>query len=280
MTAGIVLEGGALRGMYTAGVLDVFLENDIHADLCIGVSAGALFGVNYVSGQKGRAIRYNKKYNKDRNYMGLLPLIKEGNFINTEYAYERVPHKLDPFDNEAYRNAEQKFYASITDAQSGETRYVLVEDVFEQMDVLRASGSMPFISKAVEIEGHLYLDGAIFDSIPYQWMLDQGTDKVIVILTQDASYRKKPMNAILSSLYKRKYPKIAEGLARRHLMYNHQLDEIRKLEEEGRIFVIRPSEAIQIGRMERDPDKLQGVYDLGVRDAEALLKELREYLAR
>lgn len=277
---GIVLEGGALRGMYTAGVLDTFLEKGIEADELIGVSAGALFGVNYVSKQKGRAIRYNKKFNSDQNYMGVLPLLREGNLVNTEYAYVRVPHVLDPFDDETYKSSSKQFYAVITDINSGEPEYVRISSVFEQMDVLRASGSMPFVSTPVELDGKQYLDGAIFDSIPYAWMKEHGCEKLIVVLTQDISYRKKPMNKYLTDLYKKKYPRIAQGLAVRHELYNRQIDELKNWEEEGKAFVIRPSEPIRIGRIERSPAKLQGVYDLGVKDTLDCLDHLKAYLEK
>lgn len=277
-TIGIVLEGGALRGMYTAGVLDVMMKNGISADKMVGVSAGALFGVNFVSGQIGRAIRYNKKFNSDRNYMGLIPLIKEGNIVSTEYAYDRVPKKLDPFDNKAFQESETEFYAVVTNISTGKPEYILVEDVFKQMDVLRASGSMPFVSKPVHIGGNDYLDGAIGDSIPFEWMEKQGVDKIIVIVTQDLTYRKKQMQSFLTDRYLKTFPEIAKGLANRHALYNRQIAWLRDREKKGQLFVIRPSQRIEIGRVEKDPDKLQAVYDLGQKDAQNRLEALKQYL--
>lgn len=171
---GLVLEGGGMRGMYTAGVLDTFMENGIHFDGIVGVSAGALFGVNFLSGQKGRAIRYNKKFNSDKNYMGIIPLLKEGNIVSTEYAYTKVPYELDPFDNKTYMESGVPFYAVMTNVSNGNPEYVLVRDIFKQMDVLRASGSLPIISRPVLIDGKYYLDGGIADSIPFEWMFSQG----------------------------------------------------------------------------------------------------------
>lgn len=277
---GIVLEGGGLRGMYTSGILDTLLENDIQVDKLVGVSAGALFGVNYVSKQKGRAIRYNKKFNADKKYMGVYPLLKEGNLVNTEYAYERVPHELDPFDDETYKKNDTKFYAVITNVETGKPEYVHLESVFEQMDVLRASGSMPFVSTPVEINGNKYLDGAIGDNIPFVWMSNQGVDKIIVILTRDIQYRKKAMHPMATNVYKKKYPKIAEGLSKRHELYNAQVDLLKEWERQGKAFVFRPSTPIQIGRIERDPVKLQMVYDLGVKDAKEQWDHLIEYLKK
>lgn len=275
---GIVLEGGATRGMYTAGVLDTFLKENIEADILVGVSAGALFGVNYVSRQYGRAIRYNKRFNQDKNYMGIIPLLKEGNIVNTKYAYEDVPLRLDPFDIETFNSSDKQFYAVVTDIDSGTAEYILLKDIFKQMDILRASGSMPFVSKPVEVNGKRYLDGAIKDSIPYRWMAEQGVDKIIVVLTQDASYRKKAMPKLLTDVYSRIYPHVARGMAERHLVYNSQVKELGEWENEGKAFVIRPSEPIRMGKLERDPSVLQKVYDLGVKDCCERLEELRNYL--
>lgn len=275
---GFVLEGGAMRGMYTAGVLDTLMQEGIGTDLMVGVSAGALFGVNFVSGQQGRAIRYNKRFNSDKKYMGILPFLKEGNLISTEYAYHRVPWVLDPFDDEAYKASPIAFYAVVTDVASGCPEYIRIESVLEQMDTLRASGSMPFVSRPVVIGGREYLDGAIADSIPYRWMAAQGAEKMVVILTQDASYRKKPMNSFFVAKYRRRYPLFAHEMASRHVLYNAQLDELKKWEAEGKCFVIRPTQPIRIGRMERDPEKLQQVYDLGVKDAQNCMQALRTYL--
>lgn len=277
MGFGLVLEGGGMRGMYTAGVLDVLLDAGIRAECAVGVSAGALFGVNYVSGQKGRAVRYNKRFNGDRNYMGLLPLLREGNFISTEYAYEWVPHELDPFDDEAYQAAGIPFYAVVTDVETGKPAYLPIRSVFEQMDTLRASGSLPFVSRAVEIQGKKYLDGGISDSIPFLWMGTQGPEKQVVVLTRDASYRKSPATRAVS-LYRLKYPKIADQLRTRHLRYNHSLAELRRWERDGKAFVFRPSSPIRLSTLERSPERIQEVYDLGVRDAKAQLDALWAYL--
>lgn len=278
MKTGLVLEGGAMRGMYTAGVLDVFMEQGITVDCVVGVSAGALFGVNFLSGQRGRVIRYNKRFNGDKNYMGLRPLLREGNIVSTKYAYEDVPRKLDIFDNEAYMKSQMLFYAVVTNVKTGEPEYMRVEDVFAQMDVLRASGSMPFVSKIVEINGGKYLDGGISDSIPFQWLHEQGYEKQVVILTRDLDYRKEPMSELPIKLFLRKYPRIAERLRSRHTTYNDSVEKLREWEQEGKAFVIRPSEPIHIKRIEKDPDKLQEVYDLGRRDGEQRLTELRNYL--
>lgn len=278
MKLGLVLEGGAMRGMYTAGILDVFLDHHICVDCAVGVSAGALFGVNYLSGQKGRVIRYNKRFNADKNYLGLLPLLREGNIVSTKYAYEDVPRRLDPFDDESYQKSGVPFYAVVTDVSTGEPEYIQIRSVFEQADILRASGSMPFVSRPVEIGGRKYLDGGISDSIPFQWLSARGCEKIIVILTRDLEYRKKPMSSGLIRLYAKKYPKIAERLKERHRLYNRTVKLLRQWEKEGRAFVIRPSIPIEIGRIEKNPDKLQAVYDLGIQDGTACIPKLKQYI--
>lgn len=278
MKTGLVLEGGAMRGMFTAGVLDVFMEQGIMVDCVVGVSAGALFGVNYLSGQTGRVIRYNKRFNKDKNYLGIWPLLREGNIVSTKYAYEEVPHKLDLFDDEAYKKSQIPFYAVVTNVETGKPEYIQIKSVFEQMDVLRASGSMPFVSKLVTIEGRQYLDGGISDSIPFQWLHEQGCDKMIVILTRDMEYRKKPMRAAPVKLFLKKYPNIVKQLLKRHTAYNEAVETLKEWEQEGKAFVIRPSRTIEIGRIEKNPDKLQAVYDLGRKDGEFYAAEVKKYL--
>ncbi len=278
--SGLVLEGGGMRGMYTAAVLDVFLEQGVTFDKIVGVSAGALFGVNFVSGQKGRVIRYNKKYNGDKNYMGIRPLLKEGNIVSTEYAYHRVPEKLDPFDNAAYMKSETEFYAVVTHVDSGSPEYIKVTDVFRQMDTLRASGSLPFVSRPVEINGRMYLDGGISDSIPYRFLQkEKGCDKTVVILTRDLDYRKKPSSPRLMHLLCRKMPAIEKNMLVRSEKYNQAVEELCEMEKRGEVFIIRPSEPIEIGRIEKDPEKLQAVYDLGRKDALSEIEKLKEYLS-
>ena len=279
MKTGLVLEGGAMRGMFTAGVLDTFLDAGVKADEVVGVSAGALFGVNYLSGQKGRAVRYNKRYNGDKNYMGLRPLLKEDNLFSTSYAYDLVPRRLDPFDDTAFQNSGVPFFAVVTNVDTGEAEYMQVKSVFDQMDLLRASGSMPFVSRPVEWEGRRYLDGGVSDSIPFEWMAARGCDKLIVVLTREEGCRKTPMNGALLRLLRRKYPAIARRLAARHTDYNRALEELERWQAEGRAFVIRPSVKTPISRIETDPEKLQQVYDLGLADGQAALPALQAWLA-
>lgn len=269
----LVLEGGAMRGMYTAGVLDCFMDHDISFDAVIGVSAGALFGVNLLSKQRGRVIRYNKRFNSDKNYMGIRPLLREKNIVSTKYAYDTVPRELDPFDDEKYKKSDIPFYAVVTNIRTGKPEYVQIKSVFDQMDVLRASGSMPVVSKPVKLGNEWYLDGAVTDSIPYEHMLDMGYDRVVVVLTKPADYIKKPMPRLFTSVYKKRFPRFYEAFSNRHIMYNYQLEHLRELEKQGIAEVLRPSEHIKISKVEKDPNKLESLYQLGLRDAKRLLAD-------
>ncbi len=268
MKTGLVLEGGAMQGIYTVGVLDVFMENNIKFDGVIGVSAGALFGCNYISGQKGRALRYCKKYNPDKNYMGLLPFIKYGDVVNVEYAYERVPKILDPFDNEAFMQSDIPFWAVVTNMETGKAEYIQIKDVFKQMDDLRASGTMPYLSKPVLKDGIRYMDGAVADSIPFEAMFELGFDRLVVVLTKHLGYVKKPLPQTLSRLmYGRKSPLFDEAVRNRHIMYNGQKERLFKAAESGNIDIILPSEALYISKTEKNPAKLDSLYNLGRKDA-------------
>lgn len=279
MKIGLVLEGGAMRGIYSAGILDSFMDEGISFDGIMGVSAGALFGVNILSNQKGRVLRYNKRFNADPNYMGLRPLLSEGNIVNTEYAYVRVPRELDVFDDETFKNSNIPFYSVVTNVKTGKAEYILMKSIFDQMDTLRASGSMPFLSKPVRIGNENYLDGAIADSIPFQKMLDMGYDKLVVVLTKWDGYVKKPMSKPLTNVfYRRKYPKLADAIIYRHEMYNAQMEALRKLESEGKIFVIQPSKYLKMGRIEKDPENIQNMYNLGTGDARNKMKALKSFL--
>lgn len=267
-----------MRGMYTAGALDVFYNAGIRFDGIIGVSAGALFGVNYPSGQPGRVIRYNKRFNSDRHYMGILPLLKTGNIIDTEYAYDRVPHQLDVFDNEAFIASGVPFWAVVTNVDTGDAEYIRLRDVFQQMDVLRASGSMPFVSRPVEIGGKRYLDGGVADAIPFRAAETLGFDRVVVILTRPRDYVKKPMNKRAIHAWYKHAPAFRATLENRHTGYNDALKELANWERQEKAWVLRPSRPIQIGRLERDPEKMQAVYDMGADNARAALPDLQAYL--
>lgn len=279
MKVGLVLEGGAMRGLYTAGVLDVFLDNkDIKIDTIIGVSAGALFGVNYKSRQKGRTLRYNLKYANDERYMGFKSLVKTGDIVNREFCYDEIPNKLDIFDNDTYKKTPEEFYAVVTNLDTGKPEYIKIDDAQKDLEYLRASGSMPYVSKIVQIDGKKYLDGGTSDSIPVDEMMKMGVDKVIVVLTRPLEYRKKKSSKKISKWYYKRYPNYIDTLNNRYLMYNEEVEKVISLEKEKKIFVIRPSRLVDIKRIERDTLKLKEMYDLGVEDAKNSLKDLKNYL--
>ena len=276
---GLVLEGGGFRGMYTCGVIDVFMENHIDFDQVVGVSAGAAFGCNIKSRQIGRALRYNKRFCRDPRYSGLKSFIKTGDLYNKEFAYGIVPTILDPFDTKTFKENPLRFTLVCTDIHTGKPIYHEIENGdATDIEWIRASASIPIVSKPVKLDGYELLDGGVSDSIPVNWMLERSS-KTVVVLTRDKSYRKKPMKYInlLKKAFK-EYPKLQKALENRHIVYNETLDQIDQLEREGRIFVIRPSKPIACAMIEKDPNHLQEIYDIGRKDALNYLNDLKEYL--
>lgn len=276
----LVLEGGAMRGLYTAGILDALVDTDIKIDCIIGVSAGALFGVNYKSKQKGRVLRYNTKYANDKRYMGLHSLITTGNLVNTEFAYHELPTKLDIFDEEEYSKSKTDFYAVITNINTGKAEYKKIINATIQVDELRASGSMPYVSQPVKIDDNYYLDGALADSIPVLKAKEMGYDKVIVVLTRPKEYRKKKRSPLIAKLFYKKYPNLIEAINTRYKQYNGTLDIIEELEDKKDIYVFRPSTDLKIKRVEKDKSKLEAMYNLGLKDFKDNLKSLKNYLKK
>ncbi len=276
MSVCFVLEGGAKRGIYTAGVLDVFLEKGITADAVIGVSAGAIHGCSYVSKQSGRSIRYNLKYNHDYRFMSYRSWLKTGNIVDTEFSYHELPDKLDVFDHDTFESSETKFYVTCTNLETGQAEYIYCPSLRgKNIDYIRASASMPFVSQIVEIDGKKYLDGGISDSIPFAMAKKMGYDKIVVIETRPKGYRKKafPM-MFLAKLVYRQYPKFVEAIQNRHKMYNEELEQI----ERSKAFLLRPSKLVQISKIEHDEEVIEEMYNLGRFDATQRLKALREYL--
>ena len=280
MRVGLLLEGGAMRGLYTVGALDVMMKNDIKVNGIVGVSAGALFGLNFKSKQPGRALRYNLKYCKEKSYMGWYSFITTGNIMNEEFCFDKLINELDPVDYDTFNKSEEEFWAVVTNMETGKPEYIKVDDLKDknQMEVLRASGSMPFVSKPVEVNGNKYLDGGTADSIPIDKVMDMGFDKVIVILTRTLGYRKEKSNQAIAKIKYRKYSNFIKTIENRYLMYNEELDKIEKLEKENKIFVIRPSRKVNIKRIEKNKERIQEMYDLGYEDMSKKIDELRRYL--
>lgn len=279
MKTGLVLEGGAMRGLFTAGVLDVFLDEQIQVNGMVTVSAGALFGVNFPAQQRGRVLRYNLKYLNDKRYMGLHSLLTTGNVVNRDFAFYELPFTLDPFDQTTFSQSNIDFWVTLTNVETGEPEYIKITDAFAQMETLRATSAMPMVSKMVEVDGQRYLDGGIADSIPLQKTFALGYDKIIVVLTRPLDYRKKPSSMMLFNLIYRKFPKLCQRWANRYLEYNQAVERVIELEKQGKIFVIRPSVDLQISRLEKDLTKVQAMYDLGMSDAKKQIQALKDYLA-
>ena len=277
---GLILEGGAMRGMFTAGVIDVMMENGIDFDGAIGVSAGAAFGCNYKSKQVGRVIRYNMKYCADRRYSGIGSRIKTGNIFSTDFAYGEVPLKFDVFDFETYQSNPMDFYVVCTDIETGKAVYHNYGGKDDHcFDWIRASASMPIVSQIVDIDGRKLLDGGIADSIPVKYFEELGYRKNVVVLTQPENYQKKKNRLMpLIRLKYRRYPKLVETMANRHLVYNAALDYIKDRERQGALFVIRPKEKLKIGKVEKNPDKLKEVYDIGRETAAAQIQAIKDFL--
>ena len=275
----LILEGGAMRGMFTCGILDVFLEHNISFAAAAGISAGAVFGCNFKSRQIGRAIRYNKKYCSDPRYCSFRSLLTTGDLYGADFCYRELPDILDPFDRTAFRENPIRFYAGATDVATGKCEYHLCEDGGEEdMRWFRASASMPLVSRPVSIGGKQYLDGGIADAVPYQYMENLGYHHNVIILTQPRGYRKQQTPMVLMELFLRKYPKLLEAMEHRPEMYNRQMDELDKREDEKQALVIRPPEPLNIGHTEKNPDELERVYQIGRRVAESRLEEVRQWL--
>ncbi|MCI8956247.1 MAG: patatin family protein [Eubacterium sp.] len=281
MKIGLVLEGGAMRGMYTAGILDILMENNITVDGAIGVSAGATFGCNFKSRQIGRTIRYNMKYSRDPRYAGLRSLIRTGDLYGADFCYKELPNKLDIFDVKTYKKNPMDFYVVTTDINTGKPIYHLCPNGDEtDIEWYRASASMPLVSRIVEIDGIQMLDGGISDAIPIHKFREMGYKKNIVILTQHNGYRKKKSNAlpIIKLKMGRKYPNLVRDMKIRHKMYNQTLDDLKEMESNGEVYIIQPKAPITIKRTERDPDKLKSLYDIGRKEGMEHLINLKTFL--
>lgn len=280
MKKGLILEGGAMRGLFTAGVTDVMMENGIEFDGLIGVSAGACFGCNYKSRQPGRTVRYNTKYCADPRYCSFRSLIKTGDLYGADFCYLEIPKKLDPFDYQAFLENPMEFYVVCTDVETGKPVYRrLTHADREEMLWIRASASMPLASRIVEVDGYKLLDGGIADSIPLKYFESIGYDRNVVILTQPEGYVKRP-NKLIHVMRRVlwKYPMVAETMAHRHEVYNETTAYIRERESRGEVFVIRPAAPLEVGHVEHDPVKLRAAYELGRRAGEENLAAMKRFL--
>ena len=276
------MEGGALRGLFTAGILDVLMENGVRFDGLVGVSAGAAFGCNYKSGQAGRVIRYNKRFAHEWRYCSWRSWIATGDLFGGEFCYHKMPDELDVFDKETFDSNPMEYYAVCTDVETGEAVYKrLMKCSPETYEYIRASASMPMVSNIVEVGGRKLLDGGVTDSIPLRFFQEQGYERNLVILTQPADYQKQHNRLMpILRLWLHRYPKMIEALDRRHEMYNQQLEYVREEERKGNTYVIRPPQKLVIGHISHDENEMQGVYQMGRRVGEGRLKDIVEFLEK
>jgi len=279
--AGLVLEGGGMKGVYTAGVLDFFLDKGIDFWRIYGVSAGACHMCSYMSKQRGRALAVNVDYLGDKNYCSVYSLLKTGDMFNADMCYRQIPEELNPFDHDAFARHMGKGYAVVTNIETGRPEYLRLRDMHKDIIAVQASASLPMVSRNVEINGKLYLDGGISDAVPLQKSIIDGNRKNVVIMTKEEGYVRKPTASATLALIKAKYfkyPKVYELMRDRHINYNGQLAYIERQQESGQAFVIRPKSKSDVGRIEKEPKKLKKLYKEGYRDAAACYEELLAYL--
>ena len=277
--AGLVLEGGGMKGVYTAGVLDFFLDKGLEFSSVYGVSAGACHMTSYLSKQRGRALDISIDYLKSRKYCSVESLLTTGDLFNVQTAYHLVPDYLNPFDYEAFKKYEGRAYAVATDIEAGTPVYFRIRDVKKDMDAIRASASLPLVSRNVRIGNHLYLDGGISDAIPIRKSILDGNSKNVVVLTKEEGFVRQPTTQLpLLKMRYFRYPKVAELMAERHITYNNTMDYLYEQQKNGQAFVIRPAEKSNVGRIEKDEDKLKALYKQGYADGEALYEPLLNYL--
>ena len=280
MKTGLVLEGGGMRGLFTAGVMDVLMEHGIRFDGIVGVSAGATFGCNYKSRQPGRVLRYNIRFKDEPRYMGLRSLLRTGDLVGAEFSYHTMPNELDVLDRDTFRRDPTEFHVVCTDAETGQPVYHRIDDMDDEgLDWIRASASMPLVSRPVSLGGHLLLDGGISDSIPLRYFQGQGFDRNVVILTQPKGFFKRRTKLMpLFHLFMRRYPAIVQAMSRRHLMYNDELSYLDDQERRGNILLICPQDTLPIGRTEQKEAKMRHVYGMGRQTGEDMIQTIKDFL--
>lgn len=281
MKKGLVLEGGAMRGLFSAGVIDILMENNLLPDGVIGVSAGAAFGCNIKSKQPGRVIRYNKKLAHDWRYASFRSLLTTGDYFGGEYAYHYMPRHLDYFDVETFNNNPMEFWVVCTNVGTGKAVYKRLMEVDNNcLEYIRASASMPIAARIVTVEGKKLLDGGIADSIPLRFFQEQGYDRNLVVLTQPANYVKEPNKLMpLMRLWLRRHPRIIRALEQRHIMYNNQLEYVRQEEKKSNTLVLRPETVLTIGHLSHNPDDMQATYEHGRKVATKHLEEIKAFFS-
>lgn len=279
--AGLVLEGGGMKGAYTSGVLDFFLEKNLEFSSCYGVSAGAANLCSFLSKQKKRGFRSLTEYMGNNRISGWYSMVTNGNIIDPKFTYDLVPNYLLPFDKESFEAYEGKAYAVVTNVETGKAEYLPMKEVDKTMEAVQASTALPLVFQIVTIDGKKYLDGGLSDSIPIQRSILDGNKKNVIILTKEEGYVRKPSESLnLIRLRYYKYPKIYQVMKERHLAYNETMNYIKLLQKEGKVFLLQPKDKNDIKRLEKDEKKMQALYKIGYEDAEKNYTALLEFLKR
>ncbi len=277
----LILEGGGMRGVYTAGVLDRFLEEGLEFDRCYGVSAGSCHACSFLSRQHGRAFAVNVDYLKDSRYLSLKSWLKTGDLFGAEMLYDIIPNQLNLYDYDAFAANPTRFFAVATDCLTGKAEYFPITDMHRDVIKVRASSSLPLLSRMVEINGRPYLDGGLADSIPVDKAREDGAVKQVVVLTRQPGYRKEKSGSLpLVKLRYRHFPNLVETVATRHIRYNRTLEEIEAGKGKGELFVIQPQKALEVGRTEKNREKLDAAYRQGWQDAQQAMADLKEFLGK
>jgi len=278
--AGLILEGGGMRGIYTAGVLDFFMDKEIWFSDCYGVSAGACHLCSYLSGQRGRSYRIGVNYLDMKQYCGGWSLLRTGDLFGVDMNYSLIPNYLDPYDFDAAGKYEGRAFAVATNIKTGKPAYLPLKDMRKDIIAVRASSSLPLVSRNVKIDGELYLDGGISDPIPVRKSMRDGNRKNVVIMTKEEGYVREPVGGLLALLKTRylHYPKVYELMRERHLSYNATVQYIEEKQRDGELFVIRPKQKSGVGRIEKDREKMKALYEEGYLDAQNCYSDLLRYL--
>lgn len=276
---GLVLEGGGMKGVYTSGVLDFFLDKDIEFSSCYGVSAGAWSLASFLSKQRGRAYSVSVDYMNDKEYCSVHSLLKTGDLFGANMCYHRIPDELYLYDYDTFEQYEGDFYSVVTNIETGQPEYIPIKEMHTDIEAIRASASLPLVSRNVEYKGYYYLDGGISDAIPIKRSIEGGNEKNVVIMTKEVGYRRKPASMLsLMKMKYRKYPKVYELMRDRHIKYNATLDYLEEQVKEGKVYLIQPIEPSDVGRIEKDTEKLKRLYEQGYRDGERHYEGLIKYL--
>lgn len=261
----LVLEGGTFRPIFSCGVMDALLDNDVHFPYVIGVSAGITDGVSYVSKQKGRSLDMLLRFRHDKRYIGVRNYLTDRSLFGIKFAYETIPEEIMPFDWETYLENPAEVKVGVTNASTGKIEYLDGKKLDKKCDMLKATCALPLIFPPIEIDGQKYYDGGICDSIPVKKAESDGHDKMLIVLTRPKGYKKElsKSNVHAARILKKKFPNMVEPLINRHIMYNAQLEYCNQLEKEGRAVILRPTEEVQIESFEKDLDKIKRVYQFG-----------------